>query len=245
MSAPASDAPEDRLRASWNANARAWTNAVRNEQIASRRLGTNQAVLEAVLRCGARYVLDAGCGEGWLVHTLAQRGCEAVGIDGSAALIAAAREGAGRFLVLGYDDMVGDPRRAGEAYDAVVCNFSLLGEEIQPLLRAIRTVLAPDGYLIIQTVHPFTACGEEPYRDGWRTETFEGFGEAFAVPMPWYYRRISTWMRELRTAGYTLEQCIEPQPEEVERPLSLLLVVRAATATEAGGVPRPDRPTLP
>ena len=28
---------------------------------------------------------------------------------------------------------------------------------------------------MIQTVHPWGACGDEPYRDGWRLETFDGF----------------------------------------------------------------------
>ena len=61
-------------------------------------------------------------------------------------------------------------------FDAVACNFALLDEDLAPLLQAVRGLLAPGGRLVVQTVHPWGACGEEPYRDGWRLETFEGFG---------------------------------------------------------------------
>jgi hypothetical protein len=45
-----------------------------------------------------------------------------------------------------------------------------------PLLAAARARLARGGALVIQTVHPWTARGDAPYADGWRTETFAGFG---------------------------------------------------------------------
>lgn len=66
----------DRLVASWDANAAAWTDAVRSGQIASRRLATDAAAVDAVVRAvdgRVARVLDVGCGEGWLSRALADR----------------------------------------------------------------------------------------------------------------------------------------------------------------------------
>lgn len=41
--------PEGRLRESWNANAKAWAQAVREKRIESRRLGTDSALIEALV----------------------------------------------------------------------------------------------------------------------------------------------------------------------------------------------------
>lgn len=56
---------------SWRANALAWTRAVRESRIESRRLATDRAIIEAVLARQPERVLDLGCGEGWLCRALA------------------------------------------------------------------------------------------------------------------------------------------------------------------------------
>jgi len=81
------------LRTSWESNADAWTAAVREQKIPSRRLATDAASVQAcvdVLRemGGSPSVLDVGCGEGWLTRELAQHGAQVLGIDASEALIA-------------------------------------------------------------------------------------------------------------------------------------------------------------
>ena len=62
------------------------------------------------------------------------------------------------------------------------------------------TALAPGGHLVIQTVHPWIACGELPYVDGWREERFAAFGEDTWKPMPWYFRTFNAWLKTLRDA---------------------------------------------
>ena len=77
----------EKLRRSWVANANAWCDAVRNDRIASRRLVTNAAVVDAVLSQRPRSVLDLGCGEGWLARALAENGVVVTGIDSSQELV--------------------------------------------------------------------------------------------------------------------------------------------------------------
>ena len=209
---------------SWERNATAWTGAVRERRIASRRAGTDAAIIAAVLAAQPRNVLDVGCGEGWLARELSMHGCRVVGIDASAALIDSARSlGGGTFEAMEYTHVADRAVRLGAPFDLAVCNFSLLEEDLVPVLRALRYALAADGRLLIQTVHPWIAHREAPYVDGWRTETFADFGGDFVEPMPWYFRTLSSWLDVVVAAGLRIERVSEPLDAECGRPLSLLI----------------------
>ena len=222
-------APGDRLIRSWTANAAAWTEAVRGGRIESRRLATDAAILQALLALKPARMLDVGCGEGWLCRAVASHGVDAVGVDVSAPLVEAARAaGAGRFEVMPYAGLANAAHALGR-FDVLACNFALLEEDIVPMLRDLHALLAPGGRVVIQTVHPWTACGDEPYRDGWRLEDFAAFGEqAFPEPMPWYFRTLASWLANLNAAGFLVETLREPAHPDSARPLSLLLQARAA-----------------
>ena len=213
-----------RLLDSWQDNAAAWTAAVRSGAIESRRLATDAAILHAVLDRRPREVLDLGCGEGWLVRALAERGVTAVGVDGAESLVAAAAQAGGSFTRLSYAELIAAPERCGTGFDLVAANFALLEKEILPLLTALRRVMTANGWLLIQTLHPLAAG--PPYVDGWRTEDFRGFGEAEWAPMPWYFRTLGSWVGVLRDGGFALQALREPVHPQDGRPLSLLLETR-------------------
>ncbi len=219
---------EQQIKQSWEANAEAWIRAIDQNQIESRRAATDEAILQALLRYKPRRVLDVGCGEGWLTRALANRGVEVVGVDGCAVLVdRAILKGGGYFRAIGYDEIIADPAILGQPYDGIVCNFSLLGEEIGDLLRSLRKAIVSDGHLLIQTVHPFTACQEQPYVDGWKTETFDNFGGAFREPMPWYFRTVSSWFQEVSESGWRVCEFNEPTHPQTKIPLSMLLICQS------------------
>lgn len=215
--------PESTLLQSWHHNARAWTEAVRSGAIESRRQVTDQAMLLAVMGRQPERVLDLGCGEGWLLRALAERGLEAVGVDGDPTLVEAARvAGSSPVHVASYEDLVEAKVDIGRDYDLICANFSLLQQDIIPLLAAMNALLVPGGALVIQTLHPWSVAAGD-YQDGWREETFDGFKGQWQ-PMPWYFRTLSSWLNALDMAGLQLTGLREPQHPQSPVPQSLLMI---------------------
>ncbi|MEG0861290.1 MAG: class I SAM-dependent methyltransferase [Pseudomonas sp.] len=214
---------EDALLQSWNHNAQAWIEAIRSGGIESRLQVTDQAILLAVLGRQPERVLDLGCGEGWLLRTLTERGISALGVDGDPTLVAAAKAAGGSQVHLAsYEALVEATVDIGRNYDLICANFALLHQDIIPLLAAMHALLAPGGALVIQTLHPWTAAAGD-YQDGWRQETFAGFQGQWQ-PMPWYFRTLSSWLNALDMAGFRLASLQEPQHPQSAVPQSLLLV---------------------
>ena len=218
--------PDIRLQDSWQHNAQAWIQAVRSGAIESRRQITDQAILLAVMGRQPRQVLDLGCGEGWLLRALAERGIDTVGVDGDARLVESARAaGSAPVHLATYDQLVEAQVDVGHGYEVVCANFALLHQDIIPLFCALHGLLASDGALIIQTLHPWSMAAGS-YQDGWREETFTGFAGQW-TPMPWYFRTLSSWLNALDMAGFRLSSLQEPQHPQNPVPQSLLMVAQA------------------
>jgi 2-polyprenyl-3-methyl-5-hydroxy-6-metoxy-1,4-benzoquinol methylase len=99
---------------------------VREGQIESRKLVTNQAIIDAILSRAPYFVLDIGCGEGWLARELASRSISVIGVGAVGHLISQAKAaGESSFRVLSYEEITASQLQA--CVDVVVCNFALLG----------------------------------------------------------------------------------------------------------------------
>ncbi|HVE70915.1 MAG TPA: class I SAM-dependent methyltransferase [Thermoanaerobaculia bacterium] len=193
------------LRRVWDDNASAWTTAVREQRIESRRTVTDAAIVSAVLDTQPRTVLDLGCGEGWLSRALAEHGIAVTGVDASLPLIASALTlGHARHAVGAYDALP-----FARAFDTIVANFSLLDDHVP--------ALPPHRHFIVQTLHPATV--DPPHTDGWRTATLDGWTD----PMPWYFRTRESWLRVLRER-YEVVEVVEPKWPDSDEPASVIFV---------------------
>lgn len=219
------DPAEVRHRESWSHNAVAWADAVRERRIASRREVTNEAVLSVLRALAPATALDVGCGEGWLTRELTAWGVDAWGVDGCPELVELAREAGGQqYAAVRFEELTtASPVRD---VDVIVANFALNTKAAVPqVLAAASRLLRPGGHIVVQTVHPMQVPGA--YVSGWRPGSWDGFGDAFVDPAPWFFRTLGDWVREVGRAGLELRWLEEPLGAE-QRPRSLMLVARAS-----------------
>jgi len=221
---------EEAILSAWLQNARPWATAVQERRIESRRVVTDAAIVDTVLSRKPRSAIDLGCGEGWLVRALAvEGGVDGLGVDVVPELIEAARaQGRGRFQTISYVQIAAGELEAKA--DVAICNFSLLGKEsTEAVLAAVPRLLEPGGALLVQTLHPLAACGELPYRNGWREGSWAGCGEGFGRAAPWYFRTLSGWLDTFAACGLRLSRIEEPLHPHSGRPASIIFVLEPAS----------------
>jgi len=209
---------DKKIISSWIKNANPWVSAIRDNEIESRVLVTNSSIVKAILECAPKTVLDVGCGEGWMVRELAKSGINCLGIDAVPELIEhAKKEGGGKFRVISYENLSDDTLK--KKFDAMVCNFSLLGyESVHNVFRRAASLLNKNGSLIVQTIHPANG------KDGWREGSWQGFSNKFTDPAPWYFRTLETWKSLFVKNGFELNKIVEPLNPKTKSPYSIIFV---------------------
>ena len=220
---------DEKVIDSWHTNATPWTAAVRDKRIESRKLVTDQAIIDAVMSRRPESVLDIGCGEGWLSRALAAQGVpRTIGVDVVPTLIDQARDaGGGDYRVASYEAIARGELEV--TVDVAVANFALIGKDaVDALIRTSPALLQPGGALVIQTLHPVMATGDQPYEDGWRTGSWAGFSDDFSDPAPWYFRTIATWVELIASSGLRLIEMREPIHPTTRKPASVIFIASSA-----------------
>lgn len=202
-----SEHQEQAILKSWDTNAQAWTQAVRNREIESRNRVTNQAIVEAILAQDFQSMLDVGCGEGWLIREIAStRPGDYMGIDGSENLIRQAQEldQEHTYLNQTYQALNIDSLQC--KFDLIVCNFSLFGKEsVDDLLLKLKGLLNENVRILIQTLYV------EDESSGWQAGSWQGFSEQFTDPAPWYKRNHQAWLNTFEQAGLVVSHDYKTQ----------------------------------
>jgi len=196
---------EQQIIESWKVNAANWIGIIDKNGIESRRVVTNQAIIEAVCKYSPLSVWDIGCGEGWLARVLAEKGIEITGTDIVQEFIeVAGRRTEGDFFVASYEDIASGTFTFSKTFDAIVINFALIAKEsTEQLLASIPCYLNPGGKLLIQTLHPHSRKLIADYQTGWKEGSWDGLGDQFIMPYHWYYRTLEDWLNLLNQSGFS------------------------------------------
>jgi trans-aconitate 2-methyltransferase len=170
-------------------------------------------VLDRLTLDGGETVLDAGCGSGRVTQALVARlpRGHVIGVDGSAGMIAAARERLGEGVELIVCDLT-ELQLAPRAVDAVFSTavFHWIADHAR-LFARLRAALRPGGRLVAQ-------CGGEGNTPELLSATLAvGAQEPFAPYLedwsPWNYAGPQDTAERLRAAGFT-----DVRTELVQRP---------------------------
>lgn len=218
---------EEEILNTWHLNAKAWIKTIAGNTIESRKLVTNQAIVNEVVALNPVTVIDLGCGEGWLIHALqsALPECHFTGLDAIPELTQAAaiKNTGAAFYTQSYQSIIEGNFYPSTKADVLVINFALFGNEtVAELLTVIRRFISSGGYLLIQTLHPHSSNGDHPYAEGWRPGSWKGFSEDFTSPAPWYFRTMESWVSLFLSSGYNVDAIREPIHPVTKVPVSVI-----------------------
>jgi 2-polyprenyl-3-methyl-5-hydroxy-6-metoxy-1,4-benzoquinol methylase len=215
---------EQKIIDSWIKNAGNWIELIENNKIESRKLVTNKAIIDAVIKNKPQAVLDIGCGEGWLLKILQDKGIIVTGVDVIPVFIEKAKQQIrGDFLLASYEDLASGKIQFTRLFDLIVINFALIGKEsTETLLKALPPLLVQGGCLLIQTLHPDSRKIMNDDVSGWKEGSWNGLGDQFKHPYRWYYRTMDDWMNLLHRSGFNTVHVTEFFHPENQQPLSVI-----------------------
>ena len=216
---------ETEILQSWENNAPNWKKLIEEDRIESRRLVTNDAIIQVLSKLAIESLLDLGCGEGWLVRHMKRKGVASWGLDGSASLIRMAKaKGEGHYACVSYSDIIEGYSLEDSPFEGIVLNFSLYDKlSTPPLLDALKQHLTTNGKLVIQTLHPNAIHAFEPSH--WKPNVWEGLPGKFRDAHPWYHRSMGDWKLLFGHCGYKVLETYEPENPRTQKPSSIIFVL--------------------
>jgi SAM-dependent methyltransferase len=223
----------DDIASEWNKNAEA-----RHKQISSEiDISYHKILIPTMMRLigdiANKRVIDVGCGSGYLTAKLANRGSYVLGVDPSKEMIRIAKREYGNFPQLKFvnksiEDFSSHYSDIG--FDVAVSNMSLITiPDLDEALRAISSVLLPEGIFAFNITHP---CFYNQYRKYQLPGTFQYHiphaqkgsfiisNDPRGLPAltTHFHRPLQEYFRSLRVASFAIDELIEPFPApEVEK----------------------------
>jgi len=207
----------------WQSSASAWIAEMGEDGDFGRRYVLDPVMLPRALARSPKKALDVGCGEGRFCRMLSRHGVDVVGVDPTAALIAAARARAtsGVYLAASAERL---PFRDA-TFDLVVSYLSLIDvPDFGSAIAEMARVLKPEGALLIANLTSFnTACGDQGWiknEEGQRLHyPIDHYLEERAMWVAYrgirivnHHRPMSAYLRTLLAAGLVLTYFDEPAP---------------------------------
>ncbi len=173
-------------------------------------------VLEIIRNQGAKRVLDAPCGKGWLGHAL-QDDSPSISLDGIG-LYEFPEPGARYGQVIEHDLNCPSPTGLQGAYDSIICAEAIhLIANPGTMLESFRNLLAPDGTLIITTPNSWPPGSRLRYllrgfHAGFAPSTDRVIGQDYITYFPFHFGQLHLLLRHYGYTHITLHDVREPKP---------------------------------
>ncbi len=202
------------LRAAWDANAAYWIAWARSPECDHAFWRLNLPTLLELVPAPRGTALDLACGEGRVARALRERGHEVVGVDGSPALVQAARE-----ADPGFEAHVADAARLpfpDGHFSLAVASLALMNmDEMEAVVAEVARVLEPGGTLCLSVLHPLGTrekAQAASYFDTVRyREEIEREGRSLTLEDT--HRPLGSYFAALSDAGLLIECVLEPTPD--------------------------------
>jgi len=172
-------------------------------------------VLKIIRNQGARRVLDAPCGTGWLGHAL-QNESPSIILDGMGLYefpLPAARYN----QVIEHDLNCPAPAGLNPPYDAIVCGEAIhLIANPGTMLESFRNLLAPAGTVVITTPNVWPPGSRLRYllrgfHAGFAPSADRVIGEDYITYFPFHFGQLHLLLRHYGFTDITLHEVIEPK----------------------------------
>jgi trans-aconitate methyltransferase len=180
-------------------------------------------------------ILDLGCGDGVLSHTLVERGADVLGVDASPDLATAARE-RGIHAIVADGHALADCAEISGRFDAVFSNAALhwMKRDPQVVIDGVYQRLVPGGRFVAE----FGGAGNvAPIQDALRAQA-KARGVDPDTLDPWYFPTDAEYRQRLENAGFVVDQLASfERPTELPGDVSQWLTTLArpfVTAFEPG-----------
>ena len=195
----------------WNAGAEVWIDEIRSGHRGP--VHAHDTVLRELLPSPAGLAVDAGCGEGRWTRELRARGFDAVGVDRSEKLLAAAREEDpdGRYELGTLEALP----LADDSASFVLCvNVLPHVVALEPAVAEFARVLPAGGVLLVGTIHPVTEAGTFDEETGELRLRSYFAAEEHAIDLGHHHvfhqhRTIEGYVRPLLAGGFALDDLRE------------------------------------
>ena len=166
-----------------------------------------------------RRVLDAGCGEGHIARTLAQRGAEVTAIDLAPRLLTIAQErGPGTSTTYLAHDLSRPLPQYREFFDLVVSNLVLPDvDDYRGYIATLGDVLKPGGRAVLSLLNPYRSVLDERVRhyfeSGRGIREYRGLAR-WGIHTYYYHRTLEEYVTAFRESGFLLSNLSDLCPTD-------------------------------
>jgi SAM-dependent methyltransferase len=207
--------------AQWDRHARWW----QREYTAGADPEYEDQILPMVARHleGSRRVLDVGCGEGQVARRVASGGAQVVGLDPTAAQVAAARErGGGPVYVRARAEAL--PIADGSFDTVLVCLALEHVDAFEAAIAEVSRVLEPGGRFLLLLCHPLLQAPGSAWIDDrilgemhWRVGAYLTEERCFdevepGVDLLFVHPPLSRYVHAMGRAGLLIDDMVEEAP---------------------------------